>query len=133
MSANPSMGLFASFKILVTSLVAITHTRLDLLLTDFEEDRLRLLGILSQTLVGLFCLGVGLVLASILLVVAFWETHRLLVLGSLAAFFVASGLITLAFVIDKIRAKPKLFASSLAELLKDWQQLNGQEELNKKS
>jgi len=39
------------------------------------------LSLLVLTLAALFCLGVGVVLATILLVVTFWDTHRLLVLG----------------------------------------------------
>lgn len=118
-----SKGLLESLATLAATLVAIAHTRLDLLSADLEEDRERLLSILVLTLVALFCLGVGVVLATILLVVVFWDTHRILALSGLAGFFLAVGVAAWMFAMHKARTKPRLFAASLSELLKDRQQL----------
>ncbi len=74
-------------------------------------------------LAALLCLGIGVVLATILLVVAFWDTHRLLVLGALAGFFLAVGMAVWVFAMYKARTKPRLFAASLSELFKDRQHL----------
>jgi uncharacterized membrane protein YqjE len=119
-----SKGLFESLTVLATTLVAIAHTRLDLLSTDLEEEREHLLSLLVLTLAALFCLGVGVVLATILLVAVFWDTHRLLVLGLLAGFFLAVGMAAWGFAMRKAKTKPRLFAASLLELLKDRQQLD---------
>ena len=119
-----SKGLFESLTVLATTLVAIAHTRLDLLSTDLEEEREHLLSLLVLTLAALFCLGVGVVLATILLVAVFWDTHRLLVLGTLAGFFLAVGMAAWGFAMRKARTKPRLFAASLLELLKDRQQID---------
>lgn len=118
-----SKGLLESLTALAATLVAIVHTRLDLLSTDFEEEREHLLSLLVLALATLFCLGVGAVLATILLVVVFWDTHRLLVLGSLAGFFLAVGMAAWMFAMHKMRTKPRVFAASLSELFKDRQQL----------
>jgi len=122
-TSGGSKGLLESLTTLGATLVAIVHTRLNLLSTDLEEDREHLLSLLVLTLVALFCLGVGVVLASILLVVAFWDTHRLLVLGALAGFFLTSGITAWMYAMHKARTKPRVFAASLSELLKDRQQL----------
>jgi uncharacterized membrane protein YqjE len=119
-----SRGLLESLTVLAATLVAIAHTRLDLLSTDLEVDREYFLSLLVLTLVALFCLGVGVVLAMILLVAVFWDTYRLLVLGALAGFFLAVGMAAWGFAIHKARTKPRLFASSLSELYKDRQQLD---------
>ena len=118
-----SRGLLESLTTLAATLVAIAHTRLDLLSTDVEEERAQVLSLLVLALVALFCFGIGVVLAAILLVAAFWDTHRLLVLGSLAGFFLAAGMVAGAYAMHKARTKPRLFAASLSELLKDRQQL----------
>lgn len=118
-----SKGLLESLSALAASLVAIAHTRLDLLSTDVEEDRAHVLSLLVLALAALFFLGIGVVLAAIVLAVAFWDTHRLLALGSLAGFFLAAGMAAGLFALRKARAKPRLFATSLSELLKDRQQL----------
>jgi len=118
-----SKGLLESLTILTGTLVAIAHTRLDLLSADLEEERAHLFSLLALTLAALFCLGIGVVLATILLVVAFWDTHRLLTLGALAGFYLVIGMGVWAFALHKVRTKPRLFAASLSELFKDRQQL----------
>jgi len=116
-------GLLESLTVMAATLVAIAHTRLELLSADVEEDRAQVLSLLMLAMAALFFLGVGLVLAAILLVVAFWDTHRLLVLGSLAGFFLAAGMAAGAYALHKARTRPRLFAASLSELFKDRQQL----------
>lgn len=119
-----SRGLLDSLTVLATTLVAIVHTRLELLSTDLEEDRQHLMSLLVLTLAALFCLGVGVVLMTILLVAVFWDTHRLQVLGLLAGFFLVASLATWRFAMHKARTKPRLFAASLSELFKDREHLD---------
>jgi len=119
-----SKGLLESLTILAGTLVAIAHTRLELLSADMEEERAHFFSLLMLTLAALLCLGIGVVLATILLVVAFWDTHRLLALGALAGFFLVVGMAVWAFALHKARTKPRLFAASLSELFKDRQQLS---------
>jgi uncharacterized membrane protein YqjE len=123
---NPggSRGLFESLSVLVTTLLGVAHTRLELLSTDLEEDRAHLLSLVCWYVAAMFFLAVGLVLVAILLVVAFWETHRLIALGALAGFFLLIGLVAWWFARHQAKTKPKLFFASLAELLKDWQSLD---------
>ncbi|MCL4471276.1 MAG: phage holin family protein [Gammaproteobacteria bacterium] len=116
-------GLFDSLKTLAATLVAIAHTRLDLLSTELEEERVWLGSMLAWTLVALFCAGLGVVLATVFVVVAYWETHRLLALGVLAAVFLLAAVLAVLAVLAKARAKPRLFAGSLAELSSDREQL----------
>ncbi|MDP2110656.1 MAG: phage holin family protein [Thiobacillus sp.] len=118
-----SRGLLESLSTLAATLVAIVHTRLDLLSADVEEGGAHVLSLLVLALAALFFIGVGVVLAAILLVVAFWDSHRLLALGALAGFFLAAGVGAWAYALHKARTKPRLFAASLSELLKDRQQL----------
>lgn len=122
-SNSAGEGLFSSLKNLTATLVAIVYTRLDLLSADLEEGRERLISLLVMSFISLFCLCVGVVLLSILIVVVFWDTHRLLVLCTLTASFLASGGILCAFAIRALKAMPRVFETSLAELSKDQQQL----------
>lgn len=125
MSATPvaEKGLLASLTAMAATLVAIVHTRLDLLASDLEEERAHMYSLLLWSLIAFFCLGVGVVLATILLVVSFWDSHRLLVLAALTGLFLLAGLAALLFTRHKSRTRPRLFSASLAEFLKDRQQL----------
>ena len=116
-------GLFDSLKTLAGSLVGIVHTRLELLSTDIAEEREHLITLLLLVQLALFFLGVGILLLALLIVVAFWESHRLLVLGGLTGLFLLASAGSAWLAVHKTRTRPRLFAASLAELSKDRQHL----------
>jgi uncharacterized membrane protein YqjE len=116
-------GLLESLRNLSVTLVGIVQTRLELLSTDVAEERERLTSFMVLTLVAVGCLGIGIVLLAILIVVAFWETNRLLALGGLTGLFLSAGVAVGGYAMHRIKTKPRLFAASLTELAKDRQQL----------
>lgn len=122
-SQTASGGLFESLKTLSVSLVSIVQTRLELLSTDVAEEREQLTSFLVLVLVALGCVAIGVVLLAILIVVAFWETHRLLALAGLTGLFLTAGVGLGWFAMQRVRTKPRLFEASLAELSKDRQHL----------
>jgi uncharacterized membrane protein YqjE len=119
-----SEGLLASLKALTATLVGVVQTRLELLSTDVAEERARLTAILVSVMVALFCLGVGVVLLTTLIVVVFWDTHRLAALGGLTALFLITGAGLWWLAMHKLRTKPRLFDASISELAKDRDQLS---------
>lgn len=92
-----------------------------------EEERQRLVSLLAMAFISLFCLCVGVVLLAIFIVVMFWDTHRLLVLGLLTGIFLVSGMVLWGLAMHALKTMPRMFAASLAELSKDRQQLEAQE------
>lgn len=118
-----SRGLFESLTRLAASLVSTLYLRLDLLSADIERARAQMLSLLILTVIAGFCLGVGVVLAMLLLAAVFWETHRLLALGLLAGFFLVLGGMLMGVAMSKSRTRPSVFAASLAELARDRQHL----------
>ncbi len=112
-------GLFDSLASAAHRLVGMAHTRLDLLSLDLEEDRAHFVSLASLLLSALFCLGVGVVLAALLLVFAFRDTHPLAVLGLLSFLFLLAGGIALQRAARQARSKSRLFSLSLQELEKD--------------
>ncbi len=119
-------GLLASLKTLASGLVGIVQTRLELLATDVAEERERLTALLVLAQMALFFLGVGVVLLAILIVVVFWESYRLAVLGALAGVFLCAGAAAGWLALHRLRTRPRLFAASLTELAKDRQQLRSE-------
>ncbi len=111
-------------RVLAVTLLAIAHTRLELLSTEIEEQWIWVSSMLAWTLVALFCAGLGVVLATLLLVLVLWDTHRLLALGIPAILFLLGAGLAWLVVQSKARAKPRLFAASLTELSKDREELN---------
>ncbi len=116
-------GLVDSLTATAATMVAIVHTRLDLLSTDLEEEREHFVSLTLFALGAFFCLGVGVVLMASLLVFAVGDSYRLLTLGTLAAGFLAAGAAAIKVALKKVKAKPRLFSASLGELHKDRQLL----------
>lgn len=121
---QPAEGLLNSLKNLTVTLIAIIHTRLELISSDLEEGRERFISLLAMAFVSLFSLCFGAVLLTILVVVVFWDTHRLLVLGSLTGLFLITGAVLGAIVVRKLKSMPRMFEASLAELIKDHQEVD---------
>ena len=112
-------GLMESLKRLTGTLLAIFQTRLELLSNEMEEERLRILQMLLYGSVALLFFGLTIMLLTVFLVVLFWESYRLLVLGGLTALFFVAGLLVWNALRRVAREKSKLFSSSLAALADD--------------
>jgi uncharacterized membrane protein YqjE len=61
----------------------------------------------------------GLVLLAMLIVVLYWDTHRVLVLSLMAGGFLSIGVMLVLFVRAQMNSMPRLFEASLGELVKD--------------
>ena len=118
-----SPGLFASLRNLAATLVATAQTRLELLSTEVEEERLRLLQLLLTAFIAVFFSALGIVMLTLAVATLFWDTHRVLVMILFAVLYLGIGAIFGLVVRSRARGKSKLFSASIAELAKDRQQL----------
>ena len=59
----------------------------------------------------------------LLIVIALWESQRLLALGGMIAFFLIAGGVVGWMGLQKLRKQPRLFDASISELMKDRQDL----------
>ena len=121
--ADREPGFFDSLKAVITDFAALLHTRLELASTELEEELERLKQMLLLAAVSLFCFSVGVILLTIFVVVLFWDTHRLLALGGLAAFYLIAGLIVALVMRNKAAALPKFLSGTTSEFIKDRERL----------
>jgi uncharacterized membrane protein YqjE len=112
-----------SLRNLAATLVAALHNRLELLVTEIEEERVRLLQLLLWAAAALFCIGIGVLLLVTLLIAMFWETHRMGVIGTLAVVFLAGGVALAAGARNLLQGRSRLFSATLDELARDKDQL----------
>lgn len=122
--AGRNSGLLGSLRQFASTTIEIVHTRIDLLATELDEERQRIATALWLAAVGAFCLALGILLAILFLVVLFWDTHRLLVLGMLAGGFLAAGVAAMLAFRARLAERTRLFSQTLAELRRDHDQLN---------
>ena len=114
-----------SIKRLLSTLVSIAATRLELLANELHEERLHLEQMLLYFLSALFCIGMSIMLLTVFIVVWFWEDNRLAVLGGSAVIFLTLGGMLTARLRRMARIKSRLFSVSLAELDSDKAHLDG--------
>jgi uncharacterized membrane protein YqjE len=112
-------GLLQSIRHLGQTLLGAAQTRMEILATEIEEERVRLEQMLLVALAAAFCLVMGIVLCVALVVLYYWDTHRLAAVGILAAAFLAAGVVLGLILRDKAKTRPKPFAITRGELAKD--------------
>jgi len=116
-------GLVDSLSRLGRSALGLLRTRLEILGTEIEEERIRFARLALAVAAIAFCLQMAVLLFVAFLVVSLWETHRLATLGAFAAFFLAAGVVGGLVLKRRLARRPKMFASSLGEFLKDEERL----------
>ncbi|QKO20922.1 phage holin family protein [Rhodoferax sp. BAB1] len=114
-----SPGLLASLRQLMATVLETAQLRLALLSNEIEQEKLRLFDGLLWAGLALLLLGLGALLLCAFIVVLFWDSHRLLALGTLALLFLGAGSLLLARARTRLQSQGGLFQSSATELGRD--------------
>jgi len=120
-------GLFSALKNLLGTLLAIGKTRVELLVTEVEEEKLRLMSLWAKAFSVAWLFALGIVMAICCIALLFWE-QRVLVFGIAAGVFVFVGFLVFASLRRQLAQPSKMFRASLAELETDMAQLRRREE-----
>ena len=118
-AGEPATGILQSLRNLATTLVALLQNRLELLATDLEEERIRLLQVLFWAAGALFFFALGVLTITMFVVLLLWDSHRLAGIIVLAAVFLAIGVGLALGVYKLMHRRSRLFSASLDELAKD--------------
>lgn len=101
-------------------LLALLQNRLELLGVELQQELQRLLAAVARAALALLLIGLGLFFAVALLVVLFWDDHRLWVLGGAAALFLLLGVWLIRDAATRLQPREGgLFAASVDELGRD--------------
>lgn len=119
-------GLFASLKNLIATVVAIGRTRAELLVTELEEEKHRLMSLWAKAIGAAFLLALGVIMAVFCIALAFWE-ERVIVFGLFAALFIGGAMYLVISLKSQSRQPSKLFQASMSELDADIAQLRRRE------
>lgn len=104
---------------MVGTLLAIVKTRIELLSNEIEEARLRFEQVLFYSSLVLFFFGLSIMLLTVFIVVLFWDSQRLQVLGGLAALFFVAGILASIMLRRVAQQRTKVFSASLDRLSED--------------
>lgn len=118
-----SRGLFSSLRHLLATLIGTARTRLALLQVELEEEKLRLAGIAVLAVAAAVFIALAIVVFTFFLILLFWDTHRVLATGLIAAGYLLIGIGCAMAARQRAAVKSKLFAASLAQLDADRERL----------
>ena len=119
MSSQGSHGFFHPLKSALATLSSSLHTRVELAVTEIEEERERLKQTLLLTLLLFFGLSLGIILLTIFVVALFWDGGWVYALGGLAFLYLGIGLIAALILRRTVAQRPRFLSATLAELAKD--------------
>lgn len=108
---------------MVAALLDILHTRIEIITTEFEEERERIRELVLYGFLALFFAAFGLLLLTLFVIVLFWDTHRVYAVGGFALLYLGLGALAAATLRRRLKTRPRLFATTLAELAKDRERL----------
>jgi uncharacterized membrane protein YqjE len=120
---HSARGFLIPVRSALAVLSAAFHTRLELFVTELEEERERLKQTLVLTLLLFFGVSLGIILLTIFAVAIFWERGWVYALGALAVLYLGVGTAAGIMLRQRILRRPGLFPATLKELAKDSERL----------
>jgi uncharacterized membrane protein YqjE len=107
------------FRTTLAVLSAALHTRLELFVTELEEERERLKQTLTLVFVAIFGISFGFILFTIFIVALFWQNDWIQAIGILALVYFGIAVFAAVKLRSAILKRAGLFPATLAELGKD--------------
>jgi uncharacterized membrane protein YqjE len=125
-SRRSAGGLLDSLRALLTTLVAMAHTRVELFGTEIEEEVRRVVVLLLGGLAVLTLASLALLFSGLVVIAAYWDTHRLAATAGVAIGFFVLTAVSYFAVRARTRRRSRLLASTLDELERDLELLDKQ-------
>jgi uncharacterized membrane protein YqjE len=118
-SPNAAGGLLAALRSFGTTLAQAAGIRGRLFAVELQEEIERRKILLALGALAFIFLHTAFVLATAVVAVAFWETHRLAALAAMAIAYGALGTTALAVLHRRVATAPAPFSATRAELERD--------------
>ncbi|HMM87045.1 phage holin family protein [Azohydromonas sp.] len=119
-------GLFASLRRVLGSAAELVEVRLELLATELQQEKLRVLEALAWLAVAMLAFGIAMVLLAVFVVLLFDE-HRLAALGAVVLVYLGGAALAWRAARARLREGGGPFEASLAELRRDRAALAGRD------
>ena len=119
MSGAPSPGVKEALGALGADVAALARVRLELLSVELKEAAQRQKEMLQFAVIAALFLAAGLLGVSVLVVVLFWDTHRVASVAAVSALYLGVGGWALLRLRDLARNGASPLAATIAEFRRD--------------
>lgn len=126
-SSQHSSGLLHSLQRLLRTLLRVLQTRIEIVAAEFEEERERIKELVVYGVFALVFISLGVITLTVFVTLWLWELYGVHALGVMGLVFLGTGIFLALRARGNERARPRLFATTLAELRKDQHGLRGDE------
>lgn len=122
---GPAGRLVGSVRGLLETALAIGRTRLELLTVEAQLEIRRLVDVLILVVITIYAIGSALLMAGFAIVLAYWDSHRVMAAAIVAGGFLLIAAGTAFLAVRRLRAAPGFLEGTLTELARDAEQLRG--------
>lgn len=116
-------GIGASLRGLVTNTLGLLSIHVQLFGVELQEEKERIAELAALGACALVLFAMGLLLVTLLIVAAMWDSYRLQTIAGLTLLYAGLGVAALVTIRRKLSAHPNPFAATAAELEKDLKRL----------
>lgn len=116
-------GILDSLRSVAATGLAMVQTRVDLLATELEEEVQRVVRMALLAAVAGFFGGLFVLMLALLVVIVFWDDHRILAASLMTGLFLVVSLGALSALKRISRSRPRLLAATRDELRRDRESL----------
>ena len=120
-------GLMSSVQRLLGSLLSVVQTRIEIVVTELEEERERVKELVLYGVFALVFISLGMITLTVFVTLWLWESYGVHALGVIGVVLLGTGIAIALRARRNERARPRLFTTTLAELRKDRQTLGDHE------
>ena len=121
----PPAGLTASLRALGATLAELLAARAELAVVELRQEGERKKEMIALAAAGALFLALGLLVATLFIVVLFWDTHRLAAIGGVAIAYLALSAAAFGRLRGKAATNPAPFEATLREFAADRDMLAG--------
>lgn len=111
---------------ILASLLGTLRVRLELAGIELQDEIDHVVRAIAMALAGALLLCIGVAFGAIAVIVALWETHRVLALAGFAILFAGGGAVLLWLLARVSRDRPPIFGETVAQFEQDRQRLTAE-------
>ncbi|HUL42045.1 MAG TPA: phage holin family protein [Burkholderiales bacterium] len=112
-------GLLDSLRRLLSTLIEVVQTRVELLVTELEEQKLRAVQLATLFILASFFFGLAIIFGTLAVVMVYWDRNPVAVLSGFAALYLALAIIIGLIWRARAKARPHFLSATLTELSRD--------------
>jgi uncharacterized membrane protein YqjE len=116
---GPATNLLRSLVHFGGALLGLAHTRIELLMSEIDEDLGRGLRMLLWAVVALLAGSLGILLSGLTVMIYFWDTHRLAAALGVTGVFLLLSLLAGFMFRARLYEKPRLLDATRTVLQRD--------------